>query len=171
MVGSPFHVAATNEVTQFQFVGSVERIDTPCLAPVLEALLRAFPFNVRGFHTDNGSEFINHKIAARLQALHIDEFTKSRPRRSNVESKNGSVIRKHLGWVRLFLVGGKSSFWGGGKQRVLEGTRPRRGVVRRGGGGRVVSGRRGCLCRQRALGRSADGERQASRGHEAGPCG
>ena len=25
-----------------------ERIDTPCLAPVLEALLRAFPFNVRG---------------------------------------------------------------------------------------------------------------------------
>ena len=61
--------------------------------------------NVRGFHTDNGSEFINHKIAARLQALHIDEFTKSRPRRSNdnalVESKNGSVIRKHLGYGHI----------------------------------------------------------------------
>ena len=78
-----YHLNLVDEVTQFQFVGSVERIDTPCLAPVLEALLRAFPFNVRGFHTDNGSEFINHKIAARLQALHIDEFTKSRPRRSN----------------------------------------------------------------------------------------
>ena len=38
--------------------------------------------------------------------------------------------------VRLFLVGGKSSSWGGGKQRVLEGIRPRRGGVRRGGGGR-----------------------------------
>ena len=86
-----YHLNLVDEVTQFQFVGSVERIDTPCLAPVLEALLRAFPFNVRGFHTDNGSEFINHKIVARLQALHIDEFTKSRPRRSNdnalVESK------------------------------------------------------------------------------------
>ena len=45
---------------------------------------------------DNGSEFINRRVAALLQALHIDEFTKSRPRRSNdnalVESKNGSVI-------------------------------------------------------------------------------
>ena len=100
-----YHLNLVDEVTQFQFIGSVEHIDTPCLAPVLEALLRAFPFNVRGFHTDNGSEFINHKIAARLQALHIDEFTKSRPRRSNdnalVESKNGSVIRKYLGYGHI----------------------------------------------------------------------
>ena len=96
-----YHLNLVDEVTQFQFVGSLERIETPCLAPVLEALLQAFPFNVRGFHADNGSEFINRKVAALLEALHIDEFTKSRPRRSNdnalVESKNGSVIRKHLG--------------------------------------------------------------------------
>lgn len=96
-----YHLNLVDEVTQFQFVGSLERIETPCLAPVLEALLKAFPFNVRGFHADNGSEFINRKVAALLEALHIDEFTKSRPRRSNdnalVETKNGSVIRKHLG--------------------------------------------------------------------------
>ncbi len=96
-----YHLNLVDEVTQFQFVGSLERIETPCLAPVLEALLGAFPFNIHGFHADNGSEFINRKVAALLQALHIDEFTKSRPRRSNdnalVESKNGSVIRKHLG--------------------------------------------------------------------------
>ncbi len=96
-----YHLNLVDEVTQFQFVGSLERIETPCLAPVLEALLQAFPFNVRGFHADNGSEFINRKVAALLQGLHIDEFTKSRPRRSNdnalVETKNGSVIRKHLG--------------------------------------------------------------------------
>ena len=96
-----YHLNLVDEVTQFQFVGSLERIETPCLAPVLEALLQAFPFHIRGFHADNGSEFINRKIAALLQALHIDEFTKSRPRRSNdnalVETKNGSVIRKHLG--------------------------------------------------------------------------
>ena len=42
-----YHLNLVDEVTQFQFVGSVERIDTPCLAPVLEVLLRAFPFNVR----------------------------------------------------------------------------------------------------------------------------
>ena len=96
-----YHLNLVDEVTPFQFVGSLERIETPCLAPVLEALLRAFPFNVHGFHADNGSEFINRKVAALLEALHIDEFTKSRPRRSNdnalVETKNGSVIRKHLG--------------------------------------------------------------------------
>ena len=100
-----YHINLVDEVTQFQFVGSVERIETPCLAPVLEALLRAFPFIVRGFHADNGSEFINRKVAALLQTLHIDEFTKSRPRRSNdnalVESKNGSVIRKHLGYGHI----------------------------------------------------------------------
>ena len=38
-----YHLNLVDEVTQFQFVGSVERIDTPCLAPVLEALLRRSP--------------------------------------------------------------------------------------------------------------------------------
>ena len=65
------------------------------------ALLRAFPFTLHGFHADNGSEFINREVAALLQGLHIDAFTKSRARRSTdnalVESKNGSVIRKQLG--------------------------------------------------------------------------
>ena len=70
---------------------------------------------------------------------------------------------------------GCGSFWSAAKavsgeaasKGFFEGTRPRRGVVRRGGGGRVVSGRRGCLCRQRALGRSADGERQPAEVHRA----
>ena len=38
-----YHLNLVDEVTQFQFVGSLERIETPCLAPVLEALLRAVP--------------------------------------------------------------------------------------------------------------------------------
>ena len=49
----------------------------------------------------NGSEYINHEVAAMLNKLHIEEFTKSRPRRSNdnalVESKNGNVVRRWLG--------------------------------------------------------------------------
>ena len=96
-----YHVNLVDEVTQFQCIGSVEYIHAACLAPVLDALLRAFPFTLHGFHADNGSEFINREVAALLQALHIDAFTKSRARRSTdnalVESKNGSVIRKQLG--------------------------------------------------------------------------
>ena len=79
---------------------------------------------------------------------------------------HGTPVAESLMGAALFGRRQKQ-FLGRRQAKVLEGTRPRRGVVRRGGGGRVVSGRRGCLCRQRALGRSADGERQASRG---APC-
>ena len=55
---------------------------------------------MRGFHSDNGSEFINDMVEGLLKDLLIEQ-TKSRPRQSNdnglVESKNGAVIRKHMG--------------------------------------------------------------------------
>jgi hypothetical protein len=55
-----YHINLVDEVTQFQFVGTVERISERFLLPVLEALLRAFPFLVLGFHAEgNGSEYIN----------------------------------------------------------------------------------------------------------------
>jgi transposase InsO family protein len=100
-----YHLNLVDAVTQFQFVGSVERISERYLLPVLEALLEAFPFTVHGFHADNGSEYINHRVAGLLSKLHIQEFTKSRARRTNdnalVESKNGSVVRKHLGYAHI----------------------------------------------------------------------
>jgi transposase InsO family protein len=100
-----YHINLVDELTQFQFVGSVERISENFLLPILEALLEAFPFVVRGFHSDNGSEYINKRVASLLEKLHIQEFTKSRARRSNdnalVESKNGSVVRKHLGYAHI----------------------------------------------------------------------
>jgi transposase InsO family protein len=100
-----YHLNLVDAVTQFQFVGSVERISERYLLPVLEALIEAFPFTVHGFHADNGSEYINHQVAGLLRKLHIQEFTKSRARRSNdnalVESKNGSVVRKHLGYSHI----------------------------------------------------------------------
>ncbi len=56
---------------------------------------------VNRFHADNGSEYANHQVTHLLHKLHVGEFTKSRPRRSNdnalVEGKNGSVVRRHLG--------------------------------------------------------------------------
>ena len=91
-------------VTQFEVVVAVERISEHFLIPALEQALAAFPFTVRGFHSDNGSEYINHQLAAMLEKLRI-EFTKSRARRTNdnalVESKNASVVRKHLGYSHI----------------------------------------------------------------------
>jgi len=91
-------------VTQFEVVVSVERISESFLIPALQQALDAFPFVIRGFHSDNGSEYINHQLAAMLEKLRI-EFTKSRARRTNdnalVESKNASVVRKHLGYGHI----------------------------------------------------------------------
>lgn len=96
-----YHINAVDEVTQWQVVGASAQIGEQGLIPVLETMLAQFPFRIRGFHSDNGSEFINHTVARLLNKL-LAEQTKSRPRRSNdnglVESKNGAVIRKHIGY-------------------------------------------------------------------------
>ena len=61
-------------------------------------------FPIRGFHADNGSEYINHRVAEMLWKLHA-EFTKSRACRSQdnalVEGKNGAVIRKLIGYGHI----------------------------------------------------------------------
>ena len=99
-----YHINTVDEVTQWEIVASVERISEAYLVPVLEIMLPQFPFVIRGFHSDNGSEFVNKTIAALLNKLLI-RFTKSRPRHSNdnglVETKNGSVIRKQLGYAYI----------------------------------------------------------------------
>ena len=94
-----YHINAVDEVTQFEVVVSVEKISEYYLNPALEQLLEMFPFVIRGFHSDNGSEYINKQVARLLEKLRI-EFTKSRARHSNdnalVECKNGHVVRKLL---------------------------------------------------------------------------
>lgn len=96
-----YHINAVDEVTQWQVVGATAQIGENWLLPVLEAMLAQFPFRILGFHSDNGSEFINGRVAGLLNKL-LAEQTKSRPRHSNdnglVESKNGAVIRKHIGY-------------------------------------------------------------------------
>ena len=90
-----------DEVTQYEFVGAVAAISERFLVPVLDGLLGLFPFTVVGFHADNGSEYVNHTVAALLNKLHVRDFTKSRPRRSTdnalVEGKNANVVRRFLG--------------------------------------------------------------------------
>jgi hypothetical protein len=99
-----YFINAVDEVTQYQFVTAVPRLGERDMLPALETLLGAFPFTILGFHADNGSEYINRQVAEMLNRLLV-EFTKSRPRRSNdnalVESKNSSVVRKHLGYAHI----------------------------------------------------------------------
>jgi transposase InsO family protein len=99
-----YHINAVDEVTQWQVVGATAQISEARLLPVLEAMLEQFPFRIRGFHSDNGSEFINKDVAKLLNKL-LAEQTKSRPRHSNdnglAESKNGWVIRKHIGYGHI----------------------------------------------------------------------
>jgi transposase InsO family protein len=99
-----YHVNAVDEITQFEGIASVERISERYLIPVLESLIDSFPFIIKGFHADNGSEYINKRVAGLLNKLLI-ELTKSRSRRTNdnalVESKNGSIVRKHLGYHHI----------------------------------------------------------------------
>jgi hypothetical protein len=99
-----YHVNTVDIVTQWQRVASVERISEAYLLPVIALLLDGFPFEVRGFHSDSGSEYVNHDIARLLDKLRV-EFTKSRPRQTNdnalVECKNGAVIRKLMGYNHI----------------------------------------------------------------------
>ena len=99
-----YHINAVDIVTQWELVAAVEQISEAFLLPVIELLLDGFPFVVRGFHSDSGSEYINHKTAQLLDKLLV-EFTKSRPRQTNdnalAECKNGAVIRKLMGYSHI----------------------------------------------------------------------
>jgi len=96
-----YHINAVDEVTQWEIVAATAHISEIWLLPVLEAMLQQFPFVIRGFHSDNGSEFINYVVARLLGKLVIEQ-TRSRAYHSGdnglVESKNGAIIRKHIGY-------------------------------------------------------------------------
>jgi len=95
-----YHINAVDQVTQWEIVAATPQISEFWLMPVLEALLEQFPFRILGFHSDNGSEFINYNVARLLGKLLIEQ-TKSRAYHSGdnglVETKNGAIIRKHIG--------------------------------------------------------------------------
>jgi hypothetical protein len=54
-------LTAMDEATQFECAFAVERIREHFLIPALAQLLATFPFVIRGFHSDNGSEYINRQ--------------------------------------------------------------------------------------------------------------
>lgn len=99
-----YHITCVDAVSQWQIEACVERISEAYLLPVLGQIITQFPFVVSGFHSDNGSEYVNGKVAELLEKLRIEQ-TKSRSRQSNdnalVESKNASVVRKHMGYDHI----------------------------------------------------------------------
>jgi len=99
-----YHINAVDCVTQWQVVATVQTISEAHLLPVIEQMLAQFPFEILGFHADNGSEYVNHKVAKMLEKLKA-EFTRSRPRHSNdnglAETKNGAVVRKEFGYAHI----------------------------------------------------------------------
>jgi hypothetical protein len=68
-------VNAVDEVTQFQCICAVEKISERFLVPVLEAMPAAFPFTIRGFHSDNELECLNRHVATLLEKLRIERLS------------------------------------------------------------------------------------------------
>jgi len=99
-----YHITCVDAVSQWQVQACVQGISEAFLLPVLALIMAQFPFEILGFHSDNGSEYINKKVAQLLNKLCIEQ-TKSRSRHSNdnalAESKNASVVRKHMGYSHI----------------------------------------------------------------------
>jgi len=96
-----YHINIVDEVTQWEIIGCVEKISELYLLPLLADLLEQFPFVIINFHSDNGSEYINRKVAKMLNKMMIKQ-TKSRARQHNdnalAEGKNNGAIRKNMGY-------------------------------------------------------------------------
>lgn len=99
-----YHINIVDEVTQWEITGCVEGISEYFLTPLLEELLQLFPFIIHGFHSDNGSEYINKTVSHLLNKMSVEQ-TKSRSRKTNdnslVEGKNNAVIRKNMGYHHI----------------------------------------------------------------------
>lgn len=99
-----YHINLVDEVTQWEILVCVDTITEKSMAYVLHLAIELFPFVILGFHSDNGGENINGSVSVVLQKLLIEQ-TKSRSGRCNdnalVESKNGSVVRKHMGYWHI----------------------------------------------------------------------
>lgn len=90
---------ATGWTEAITVAGKGERI----VAAGLRELRLRFPFAIRGIHSDNGSEFINHHLLKWCTTQEIT-FTCGRPNHKNdqahVEQKNWTEVRKSAGYNR-----------------------------------------------------------------------
>lgn len=103
--GSVVHTLTVTDVASgwTECVALVVR-DGALVVAALEHLRKTMPCPLRGFDTDNGGEFLNDTVATYCRA-HDIPCTRSRPYHKNdqawVEQKNGSVVRRLVGYRRL----------------------------------------------------------------------
>jgi len=99
-----YHINSVDEITQWEIVFCVAQLSESCMKPALIEIFDQYPFTIFNFHSDRGKETINYVVADLLQRLVIKQ-TKSRSYHSGdnalVETKNGSVIRKNMGWEHV----------------------------------------------------------------------
>jgi transposase InsO family protein len=99
-----YHVNTVDEIVQWEVAGAAEKITDTQLIPLLVKIIASYPYRIINFHADNGSEYINSKVAEMLNNLLI-KLTKSRPRHTNdnalAETKNGWVLRKWMGYAHI----------------------------------------------------------------------
>ena len=86
-------------------VCSVEKISETFLIPVLEELLTAFPFKLQGFHSDNGSEYINYNVANLLDSFHINSQNPDHEKQTTMHLLNlKTVLLSEKYWVMLIYL-------------------------------------------------------------------
>jgi len=99
-----YHINSVDEITQWEIVFCVPQLSERYMLPVLEEIIAQYPFVIFNFHSDRGKETINYLVADLLQRLVIKQ-TKNRSYHSGdnalCETKNGSVIRKNMGWEHI----------------------------------------------------------------------
>ena len=99
-----YRINSVDEITQWEIVFCVPQLSEACMKIALEEILSDYPFVIFNFHSDRGHETINYVVADLLQRLVIKQ-TKSRSCHSGdnalVETKNGSIIRKNMGWEHI----------------------------------------------------------------------
>lgn len=99
-----YHINSVDEVVQWEVVVCVPQITERYLMPALQMMIDQYPFKIFNFHSDKGGENINYQVAYMLEKERIKQ-TKSRSYHCNdnalVETKNGAVIRKNMGWQHI----------------------------------------------------------------------
>jgi len=98
-----FTLDATDATTGWTEAITVRSKGERIVAAALDELIVRFPFHIKGIHSDNGSEFINHHLVRWCELRKIT-FTRGRASHSNdqahIEQKNWTVVRRCAGYFR-----------------------------------------------------------------------
>ncbi|MBU4270225.1 DDE-type integrase/transposase/recombinase [Candidatus Dependentiae bacterium] len=101
--GFLYTLNTTDVSTSWTVCTLVQDKTMPEMLKALSAMKEAFPYPIRGIHSDNGSEFINDSVLGFARENTI-VFTRGRPYKKNdnphIEQKNNSILRRNTGYLR-----------------------------------------------------------------------